>query len=45
MKGAKEKGGYTPEAADFLDKQGGDNALGAADRMVADMFGISTQPQ
>jgi hypothetical protein len=41
--GCKRKGGYTPEAADFLDKQGGEDVLGAADRKVAELFGVSTQ--
>ena len=42
--GCKKKGGYTPEAADFLDKQSGEDQTGAADRKVNELFGVETNP-
>ena len=41
----KEKGGYTPEAAIFLDAQSGEDQLGAADRKVKELFGVVTTVQ
>jgi hypothetical protein len=41
----KEKGGFAPEAATFLDAQNGEDQLGAADRKVRELFGVVTTVQ
>ena len=38
--GCVKKGGYTPDAAAFLDSRGGENLLPAADIEVKERFGI-----
>jgi hypothetical protein len=40
-RGCVEKGGYTPEAAVFLDENIGENYVGAADAKVRRAFWIS----
>ncbi|MGA7230435.1 MAG: hypothetical protein WBX95_05850, partial [Xanthobacteraceae bacterium] len=42
--GCKEKGGYTPQAADFLDKMVGENFQGVADIKVKELFGVEIEP-
>jgi hypothetical protein len=41
--GCVDKGGYTPEAAKFLDDNGGESILRAADIKVRDLFGLTVE--
>jgi len=41
--GCASKGGYTPEAAAFLDRHVGENYRGAADVKVRELFGIEVE--
>jgi len=41
--GCVRKGGYTTEAAEFLDKRLGENVLREADNQVKELFGIEVE--
>jgi hypothetical protein len=42
-RGCVEKGGYTPEAAAFLDENIGENYVSAADAKVKELFGLAVE--